>query len=263
MKRALLLTVCMAAIAAISQAQQTTVNVETAGTLSEQIGNDKYTITSLKITGNLNGTDFILLRDMAGIDLDNVPTEGKLATLDLSEAKVVAGGEAYYTDYVNNKEFYTSDNEMGNCIFYSCDKLESLSLPAGTTVVGDSAFMRCTALSEITLPDGLKEIRSYAFSETQIASFSFVNGIMPAKGMFRNCGKLTSVTLPEECEEIPANAFSGTAITEITLPKNLVKIGKEAFSSCMLTSLELSGNAERDRRVGVLYVQQSCIRQSE
>lgn len=209
----------MAAIAAISQAQQTTVNVETAGTLSEQIGSDKYTITSLKITGNLNGTDFILLRDMAGIDLDNVPTEGKLATLDLSEAKVVAGGEAYYTDYVNNKEFYTSDNEMGNCIFYSCDKLESLSLPAGTTVVGDSAFMRCTALSEITLPDGLKEIRSYAFSETQIASFSFVNGIMPAKGMFRNCGKLTSVTLPEECEEIPANTFSGTAITEITLPK--------------------------------------------
>ena len=76
----------MAAIAVISQAQQTTVNVETAGTLSEQIGSDKYTITSLKITGNLNGTDFILLRDMAGIDLDNVPTEGKLATLDLSEA---------------------------------------------------------------------------------------------------------------------------------------------------------------------------------
>lgn len=263
MKRALLLTVCMAAIAAISQAQQTTVNVETAGTLSEQIGSDKYTITSLKITGNLNGTDFILLRDMAGIDLDNVPTEGKLATLDLSEAKVVAGGEAYYTDYVNNKEFYTSDNEMGNCIFYSCDKLESLSLPAGTTVVGDSAFMRCTALSEITLPDGLKEIRSYAFSETQIASFSFVNGIMPAKGMFRNCGKLTSVTLPEECEEIPANAFSGTTITEITLPKNLVKNRQRGIQQLHAYQPRMSGNAGRDRRVGVLYVQQSCIRQSE
>lgn len=69
---------------------------------------------------------------------------------------------------MNNKEFYTSDNEMGNCIFYSCDKLESLSLPAGTTVVGDSAFMRCTALSEITLPDGLKEIRSYAFQRRRL-----------------------------------------------------------------------------------------------
>ena len=49
---------------------QTTVNVEKAGTLSEQIGDDmKYQITSLKVTGQLNGTDFVLLRDMAGINL--------------------------------------------------------------------------------------------------------------------------------------------------------------------------------------------------
>ena len=185
MKRALLLTVCMAAIAAISQAQQTTVNVETAGTLSEQIGSDKYTITSLKITGNLNGTDFILLRDMAGIDLDNVPTEGKLATLDLSEAKVVAGGEAYYTDYVNNKEFYTSDNEMGNCIFYSCDKLESLSLPAGTTVVGDSAFMRCTALSE-------KIIEIVVAGDGQLVDGTVMVGSVPVGQLAERaqCGKL-------------------------------------------------------------------------
>lgn len=263
MKRALLLTVCMAAIAAISQAQQTTVNVETAGTLSEQIGNDKYTITSLKITGNLNGTDFILLRDMAGIDLDNVPTEGKLATLDLSEAKVVAGGEAYYTDYVNNKEFYTSDNEMGNCIFYSCDKLERLSLPAGTTVVGDSAFMRCTALSEITLPDGLKEIRSYAFSETQIASFSFVNGIMPAKGMFRNCGKLTSVTLPEEMRGDTGKHLLGHGNNRNNAAEKSRKNRQRGIQQLHAYQPRMSGNAERDRRVGVLYVQQSCIRQSE
>lgn len=45
MKKNLLLAACMLMTTALTQAQ-TTVNVETAGTLSEQIGNDmKYQIT--------------------------------------------------------------------------------------------------------------------------------------------------------------------------------------------------------------------------
>ena len=113
MKMNLLLAACLLTTT-FAQAQ-TTVNVEKAGTLSEQIGDDmKYQITSLKVTGQLNGTDFVLLRDMAGINLDNVPTDGKLATLDLSEADIVAGGEAYYTDFVTNTDYYTADSEVAN-----------------------------------------------------------------------------------------------------------------------------------------------------
>ena len=217
---------------------QTTVNVEKAGTLSEQIGDDmKYQITSLKVTGQLNGTDFVLLRDMAGINLDNVPTDGKLATLDLCEADIVAGGEAYYTDFVTNTDYYTADGEVGKCLFFDCDKLTDVKLPATATVVGDSAFMRCEALAEITLPSAVKRIGSYAFSETSITTFTFPDGTQPAEGMFRNCGKLASVTLPEGCTEIPAKTFSGTALQEISLPEGLTRIGSDAFSSSSLTSL--------------------------
>ena len=48
---------------------QTVVSLDKAGTLSKKISSaEKYEITNLKISGPLNGTDFILLRDMAGMD---------------------------------------------------------------------------------------------------------------------------------------------------------------------------------------------------
>ena len=52
-----------------------TVNVATAGTLSTLISDgEKYTIDELTLTGNLNGTDFRLLRDMAGHNYQGMPT---------------------------------------------------------------------------------------------------------------------------------------------------------------------------------------------
>ena len=59
-------------LSAVSAQGQTVISLDKSGTLSEKISNaDKYNITSLKISGPLNGTDFILLRDMAGLDQDN------------------------------------------------------------------------------------------------------------------------------------------------------------------------------------------------
>ena len=52
-----------------------TVNVTTAGTLSQLIrSDDKYSITELTITGPLNGDDLLLIREMAGSDIKGVPT---------------------------------------------------------------------------------------------------------------------------------------------------------------------------------------------
>ena len=54
------------AMSALCLQAQTVVSLDKAGTLSAKISSaEKYEITNLKISGPLNGTHFILLRDMA------------------------------------------------------------------------------------------------------------------------------------------------------------------------------------------------------
>ena len=85
--------------------QQITIKLDSAGTLPKRIGSTKkYLITNLKIIGEINGTDLRMIRDMAGRrDLQynkGNTTSGKLSKLDLSEAKIVKGGD-YYCCYLS------------------------------------------------------------------------------------------------------------------------------------------------------------------
>ena len=91
--------------------KQITVKLEKAGTLRDKIGSTKRDkITNLKIIGEINGSDWRVIREMAGRSYYNDGTDGKLAILDLSEAKIVSGGGSYlYNDS------YTNDNELGYC----------------------------------------------------------------------------------------------------------------------------------------------------
>lgn len=86
--------------------KQITIKLEKAGTLPARIGSSKkYKITNLKIIGKINGTDLSMIRDMAGSNSTGNSTDGKLSVLDLSEAKIVEGGDWYFNGiniYNNN-----------------------------------------------------------------------------------------------------------------------------------------------------------------
>lgn len=72
---------------------QVVINLDRSGTLPQKISaSDKYRITNLKINGKIDGTDFGFLREMAGQSINGEDeTDGKLSTLDLSDAKIVGG----------------------------------------------------------------------------------------------------------------------------------------------------------------------------
>ena len=79
--------------------KQITIELERAGTLPDRIASsEKYQITNLKIIGEINGTDLKMIREMAGSNFGGYSTDGKLSVLDLSEAKIVEGGDCYYND---------------------------------------------------------------------------------------------------------------------------------------------------------------------
>lgn len=142
--------------------RQITITLEKAGTLPDRIASSKKNkITNLKIIGEINGTDLRMIREMAGRNYRGNPTDGKLSVLDLSEAKIVEGGDYYYYD---NYNYYTSNDVIGDWAFWGCSGLTSLTLPADITSIGDEAFQGCSGLTSIYVyAEKVPKIDSNAF----------------------------------------------------------------------------------------------------
>ena len=139
--------------------KQITIKLEEAGTLPDKIGSTKKNqITNLKIIGEINSRDLEMIREMAGRNRWNAPTNGMLSVLDLSDAKIVEGYGDYYYEY-----YYTSNDKIGDCAFFGCSALTSLTLPSGVTEIGNYAFSDCSGLTSLTLPSGVTKIGGSAF----------------------------------------------------------------------------------------------------
>ena len=131
--------------------KQITIKLDEAGTLPNKIGSTKkFQITNLKIIGEINGTDLQMIHEMAGndgTDMWNSSTNGMLSVLDLSDAKIVKGGDYYF--HSGNYFCYTSNDKIGDYAFFGCSRLTSLTLPSGVTEIGSSAFSGCSGLTSI------------------------------------------------------------------------------------------------------------------
>ncbi|MEE0994867.1 MAG: leucine-rich repeat domain-containing protein [Prevotella sp.] len=196
--------------------RQITLKLDEAGTLPNKIAvSRKNLITNLKIVGEINGTDLRLIREMAGCDYYGLKTDGKLSILDLSKAKIVAGGDAYVRYY---KNYYTSNDKLGDFAFWGCSGLTSLTLPSGVTSIGWGAFGYCSGLTSLTLPSSVTSIGGDAFY---------------------GCSGLTSLTLPSGVTSIGEEAFVGcSGLTSLTIPSGVTWIGEWAFNGCSgLTSI--------------------------
>lgn len=163
------------------------INLDEPGTLPQKISaSDKYLITNLKVKGDINGTDLGFLREMAGQSINGEDeTDGKLSTLDLSDAKIVGGGEPYF-NFGGYETYFTEYDKIGKNAFSSCNSLKRLTLPKDITSIEQSAFFGCTGLMSITIPSYVTSISKYAFW---------------------GCSSLTSIELPNSLTTIDEAAF--------------------------------------------------------
>lgn len=103
-------------------AQNTTLEVDNQypGWLSSKIPfKDQASVQNLTVTGYINGTDVKFIKELIN--------NRQLSHLDLSDANIVAGGEAYYASYK-----ITEDNTIGSYMFTNDNykrRLTYLSLP--------------------------------------------------------------------------------------------------------------------------------------
>jgi len=167
-------------------AQVVTIHVGTAGTLSSYIpSNKKDLITSLTLTGDLNGTDIRYIREMAGIDVTDNATSGKLSVLDISGANIVEGGDYYY--FSSSSSYYYSDNDTVGRYMFTGTRLTTVTIPNSVISIGNYTFRDCGGLTSVTIPNSVTSIGYFAFE---------------------GCSGLTSVTIPNNITSIGDQAFA-------------------------------------------------------
>ena len=201
------------------------VNLTEAGTLNTILDDEKIgTVGTLKITGEINSTDLRQIRRLGGIDENGEKTDGYLQVLDLSEARIVSGGEPYLVD--NGKQLTTADNELPVKAFYGCKYLQKVILPAGLKSWGEGALGLCSQIRELEIGEPAADA-NYVVEDNLVWNTEKTELIaaLPLKSGELNVAKGT-VAL-RNC------ALAGCArLSKVVLPATLTKIGREAMRNC-------------------------------
>ena len=170
-----------------------------------------------------------------------------------------------------NEELYRVTS-IGDCAFYYCSSLASVTIPESVTSIKYSAFSGCSGLTSVAIPESVTSIGGWAFSGcssltsvtipesvTSIGGWAFSgcssltsvnisdlsawcrtdfegNGANPldyAHNLYLNGVLVTDLVIPKDISEIKPYAFSGgSCITSVTIPEGVTSIGGSAFEGC-------------------------------
>ena len=265
-----------------------TIHVAIPGTLSEHISKDEmYQIEELTLTGGLNGSDFSLIRDMAGVTFkfngssghevyELSPTNGNLKSLDLAGAKILKGGNPYLivdvapgarslTRTGSDYDYYTEDNNISSRLFYATN-LETIIIPSSVISISPSAFEKCDMLNTLVVPDGnqIYDSRDNCNAIIESATNQLIAGCKNTyipnnvtsigPSAFHTCTNLNSITIPSGVISIGDNAFNSCYnLSSITIPNSVISIGDNAFSFCYGLSSIIIPNSVYSISYGAFY----------
>ena len=132
---------------------------------------------------------------------------------------------------------------IGDCAFYGCSSLTSVTLPNSVTSIGVGAFYGCSSLTSVTIPNSVTSIGVGAFEYcSSLTSVTIPNSVTSiGDSAFAFCSSLTSVTIPSSVTSIGDWAFSDcSSLTSVTIPSSVTSIGDSAFAFCSsLTSVTI------------------------
>ena len=202
-----------------------TVELAEAGTLNTILDDEKIgTVGTLKITGDINSTDLRQIRRLAGIDEKGEKTSGYLQVLDLSEARIVSGGESYLIE--NGKQLTTTDNELPAKAFFGCKYLQKVILPAGLKSWGEGALGLCSQIRELEIGEPAADA-DYVIEDELVwnTEKTEIIAALPTKSGELDIAKGT--TALRNC------ALAGCGrLSKVVIPASLTNIGREAMRGC-------------------------------
>lgn len=236
---------------AVSFVTTSTSIINDAGQLTELVGDDKYSFTTLSIAGLLNGDDLRTLRDMAGCDNEGKATVGQLTDIDLSGAQIAEGGKAYAEGH------FTQTNVVGKAMLASCEKLKRIVLPLQTTKIEADAFRNCSSLRTIEVPMLVESIETSAgctaLAEINVQAgnshYSSKDGVLLSGDgksiLWFPMGKEGEYTLPSTVTTVGDYAFRNCRIETFHFADGLTSIGKYAFYNSSVKEVSLPSTVKQ------------------
>ena len=225
-----------------ANAQEKSVTLTEAGTLSKQIAaGEKLNITNLTVTGPINAADILFIREMAGCGKrPSEKTEGKLQRLNLQAANITKSDNSYFfmKKGMVEKGYGVSDNNLvDHYMFYGCEKLVEVTLPTNTQKINNYAFYGCKSLTSCVIPASVDHIGDNAFAQCEALKNIQIPAAVATMGnaAFNKCTALETITFDEGCAItiINANTFNGcTLLKGVKLPSTVEELGKLAFANC-------------------------------
>lgn len=150
-----------------------------------------------------------------------------------------------------------SVSALGDCAFFGCKSLTSLTIDGQYTKIGRWVFLDCenieylnwysslplssvtkllsSSLKEVVLGDSVNCIGDEAFKDCKnLSSITIPSTVKTiAYGAFAGCDGLTSITIPDGVEYIGNQAFKDCKnLLSVTIPSTVISIGREAFAGC-------------------------------
>jgi hypothetical protein len=122
---------------------------------------------------------------------------------------------------------------IGEGAFWSCDALESLTIPEGVTQIQYNTFRDCVAMKQINIPQSVTTIGLSAFMNSGLETVSLPSKLaIIGEKAFQNVTHLENLEIPDETRQIKSNAFAGcSALKEVQFGKKTAMIDAEAFKN--------------------------------
>ena len=222
------------------------IKLQEAGKLSELMGNHLYEYAQLTIAGYLNGDDLACLRTMAGRDINNETTTGKLADINMADAHIVSGGSDF-----GPYHRHTENQVIGQGLFAHCSHLKHIILPSDVIKIEKDAFTDCTSLKEIEIPASVNQLLPSsgctALETIQVSKantkYSSLDGVLfngkETEIIWFPMGKQGDYTLPSTLASIGDYAFKECSITRFNFPESMTEIGQGALMNSKVEEVSL------------------------
>lgn len=129
-----------------------------------------------------------------------------------------------------------SVTSIGECAFYGCGNLTSITIPESVTSIERYTFYGCSGLTSVTLLGNTTEISTNAFGltpwyENQPDGTIYLDNVL--YGYKGEMPENTSIVVREGTAGINREAFRNcSGLTSITIPESVTSVGRDAFMNC-------------------------------
>lgn len=266
----------MAMMMASANAQNIkTVAADWGDDFGAKLGDDRYDIDSLVITGNLSHKAFPVIVDcvrngkLTGIDMskctvedDSIPDDGLMVSqhahlvdehcikgLTLPQNLRAIGNHGLGHLHVNVLDLPSTLRIINNKAFDFCQHVcGTLNFPEEVETLGREAFYDWYNIENVTFPKSLKKIGYMTFSGlTSVKELNLNDGLeeIGEAAFERGLYDVKEIRIPESVTSVGKSAFYGEKYLDLViLPPNLNTLEESVFGDCSIKEIVWPYNLE-------------------